>query len=564
MTISIKIRKRHTKIQQVNMTAEKTVEKIKEDVQNLVAPKPANVPAQTKPHYWLYKQGREVWNRWSREAFFDENGKDDGRIDGYIEDAKAKLTEIEESGKSNLLGSQKSRIQNLEEFKALSPLSDFEKAEIENKMQADYSDWSDSNKRNIQFLKAYPIKLPEIKDTIDNRIDFSNTDWNESVNFSGFVFPYNVDFSSATFSFDADFSLVTFSSFADFSLACFCYVNFSSSYFCYANFGLVVFNSANFFSATFSREGNFSLATFSNFAHFGLATFSSSAKFLSATFSGSINFSLSTFFFDAYFSLATFSSSADFERASFKSISLRKTVFEDDAVFRNAKFESVPKVSGMKIEGVLDLNYAQWPDVAKSEDPDTDALNYSQIKRRMQELHLHDHEIFFFRKELLCRAEASKRKSEALRKPREIALEFDKSNWRHDVDENMWKARIIYLYDAVCKCGDSVARPSLILFNVFYVMIFIYPLIAGKMSFEHIKVGLSGEALLNGLYLSTTHTWLFLLPNKSTYDRVFTNLYGEQQSFEFLYSLLSGFQTFISMALIFLIGLCLRNYLRIK
>lgn len=484
------------------MTTQDTIEAIKEDVQNIVAPKPANVPAQTKPHYWLYKQGKDVWNRWAREAFFDENGKDDGRIDRYIEDAKKNQNQ--------------DIIKLLEEFKLLKPLSEDEKVEIEGKMNENYSDWLTS--QGLQ--KINNIKLPEVTYIIG----FSATNWQDWVDFRNFIFTSYVDFSSAVFENGVSFELTTFSA------------------------------STSFHLATFSNRAGFNSATFSRMTSFNLAIFSS----------------------DTFFDSASFSSYANFNSASFKSIYLKKTVFVHDVSFEGTKFESVPKVSGMEIEGLLDLTDAQWPDVkAKESKPNSDALQYSQIKRRMQELHLHDHEIFFFRKELLCRAEASKRKSEALRKPREIALEFDKSNWRHDgsiknkkyykfLDENSRTAQLIYLYDAVCKCGDSVARPSLILFNLFYVMIFIYPLIAGKMSFEHIKGGLSGEALLNGLYLSTTHTLLFLLPNKSTYDRVFTNLYGEQQSFEFLYSLLSGFQTFISMALIFLIGFCLRNYLRIK
>ncbi len=620
------------------MTAEKTVEKIKEDVQNIVAPKPSNVPAQTKPHYWLYKQGKDVWNRWAREAFFDENGEDDGRIDGYIEDAKDKFTKTRRSLiHPELKDKRIKQIEELKKFKLLQALSANEKTMLTEEMQHQYAKWLDTQVEKTNLPAIDSIKLPEVK----TKIDFSNTIWNEygrtpfpkaDVDFSNFIFPNVVCFSSSSFSFDVDFTLSIFYKNADFALTFFAGqaifisssflggANFSSAAFpSVADFSSTIYNnyanfvSANFYSMTifelsifsaradfssakfgnnvttfastiFSDTASFNLVTFSapadfsssvffEKAYFNLATFSKEAKFPSTTFSKEANFSSSTFselasFHSAHFSgetdfdSSTFHKEGFFELASFAEINLHKTDFQDDAMFRNAIFQSVPDVSGLKVEGILDLIYAQWPDEkAKDSDPNSDALNYSQIKRRMQELHLHDHEIFFFRKELLCKAEASKRKSEALRKPREIALESDKSDSGNDgsiknkkyykfLDENWRTAQLIYLYDAVCKCGDSVARPVSGLIGLFFMMALIYPFIVNKMNIKE------------GLYLSASHTFPFLLSSKTTYENVITKLYGVDLNI--LYSLLSGFQTFISMALIFLIGLCLRNYLRIK
>lgn len=353
--------------------------------------KPANVPAQTKPHYWLYKQGKDVWNRWAREAFTDENGEDDGRIDKYIEDARNKL---KNSDDFFLKFTHKYLIENLEEFKALNPLSVQERFSVYNKMKLDYDKWVNLNSENWNFQKVSSIKLPNIED----KIDFSYTEWKEAAEFYGFVFPVEANFTSSNFFGLADFRLVTF---------CQAAIFLSTTFF---------LDLIDFSQVTFIGQADFEKSSFKKDVFFVGSNFYSTGSFISANFLCGGCFSNTTFS-NTDFSYTNFYKSLAFHSASFKHTYLHKTFFEGNAYFANAKFESVPQLLGIKTEGVIDLINAHWPDPRISDDPHSDALNYSQIKRRMQELHLHDHEIFFFRKELLCKAEASKRKSEALRKP---------------------------------------------------------------------------------------------------------------------------------------------------
>ncbi|MDA0780941.1 MAG: hypothetical protein PQ612_01585 [Rickettsiales bacterium] len=455
--------------------------------------KPDLVPVQTKPHYWLYKQGREVWNRWAREAFFDKNGKDDGRIDKLIAEAKEKLAKIEKSShlhkEDGLISIQEEKIEALEKFKEYKVLTIREKNEIEQEM--------------ISSSGIDDLELPSVHDNID----FLKTDWNEEADFSLYIFPAKCDFRSASFLSYADFSSASFSSAASFSYASF------SSY-------------ADFSSASFCSYADFSSASFPSYAYFSSASFCSYADFSSANFS----------------------SDADFSSAKIDFLSIHKTNFESDCNFQNAIFEKVPKVSGVSITGVFNFYDVTLPDIKGSSNPVGDTLSYSQLKRLMNDSHLHDWETFFFRKELLSRAEAAKRKSKKT---------FD-SDWRTH--------KFIHLYDTICECGNSIVKPLKGLLALFLSMVYFYPFLAGKFKRENLMDSFYIE---EGIYLSLRHTVLFLPSSKKNYDSVMESLFaaygtGNVDMLYIIYVLSSGLQTLLSIGLLFLIGLAIRNHLKIK
>ncbi|PIR39472.1 MAG: hypothetical protein COV35_02870 [Alphaproteobacteria bacterium CG11_big_fil_rev_8_21_14_0_20_39_49] len=139
--------------------------------------KPDLVPAQTKPHYWLYKQGREVWNRWARDAF------PDNEIDELIRETE-KIAEFEKPShwdEEKFIHNYRQKIKALEKFKEYKALTSQEKNEIEQKMRL-------SSGRD-------DIKLPSVNEDVD----FLKTTWYEKACFSLYIFPALCNFRSTTF-----------------------------------------------------------------------------------------------------------------------------------------------------------------------------------------------------------------------------------------------------------------------------------------------------------------------------------------------------------------------------
>ncbi|PIR37345.1 MAG: hypothetical protein COV35_09625 [Alphaproteobacteria bacterium CG11_big_fil_rev_8_21_14_0_20_39_49] len=572
--------------------------------------KPDLVPVETKPHYWLYKQGVEVWNRRAREAFFDKDGNDDGRIDKLIEEAKQRLEEVKKNKTADYIIDQiKRRVEILEEFKACEVLSDKEWSELTDKIRNGTGDKS--------------TELPKVNEPID----FSNTIWQGNANFSGYIFPssadfilanflgnayfgsailinakfssaifsgnayfssailINANFNSANFKSSADFRSANFKSFADFRSANFkSFAHFRSANFsCDADFSSTNFKSADFNSTNFKSAG-FNSTLFSVYAYFNSACFQGNADFRSAIFSDNADFNSASFSEKADFSLARFSKSVDFysanfsDRAYFNSATfylllLNKTKFEGDCSFEGATFKKVPKVSGASILGVFNFYDVIWSKIEDSKEPKQDALSYSQLKRLMSDSHLHDWEMFFFRKELLCRAEVAKRKAKKptednIRKIRKCltAYKLLRSNkltsWilKAKIFDSDWReAQFIKLYDEISECGDSIIKPFRKLLILYFTMAFLYPVISGKMS----------DGIFQGFYLSLRHTVLFLPSSKKKYDAIMCSLFpgydtGEVNIQYLSYVLLSGFQAVLSLGLLFLVGLAIRNHFRIK
>jgi len=183
----------------------------------------------------------------------------------------------------------------------------------------------------------------------------------DSATFSGYA-----GFDSATFSDDAWFGGATFSSYAWFGGA-----TFSSN----ARFGGATFSDDAWFGgATFSDHAWFDSATFSGNARFGGATFSGYAGFDSATFSGNTRFDSATFSDYARFGGATFSGNARFNSVTLGNAWFDSATFSGNAWFDSATFSGDARFGGATFSGdarfdsidvnvKLDFNGSQFHDI---------------------------------------------------------------------------------------------------------------------------------------------------------------------------------------------------------
>lgn len=131
--------------------------------------------------------------------------------------------------------------------------------------------------------------------------DFSETVFEEGVDFRGFIFPSFAEFGMARFADRAQFQNATFR------------------------------NGVSFQSTEFTQETYFTETSFLGGTDFTGAAFSKSAVYTRATFSGMTEFSAARFLADALFEAASFSGPTVFDEAQFSSV----------AEFNRARFEDV-------------------------------------------------------------------------------------------------------------------------------------------------------------------------------------------------------------------------------
>jgi hypothetical protein len=312
--------------------------------------------------------------------------------------------------------------------------------------------------------------------------DFTFTQFERELDFSGFLFPKGANFGWASFKKPVDFSSAIFFEHVDFGsatfgeAASFCAATFGGDAF----FGSVIFTeNANFGSATFSQSSNFGSATFFRIANFdsarfsqranfgwstfdignfGATTFSDETSFCSATFSHGVNFA-STMFIglsdfrsaifraSGCFRAATFSSDTDFVSSRFikgadfrlakflRTISFVNTTFADSTTFAGTDFVThVPDFRGAAMHELTDYCDALWPKPCRDRASAVIQVDaYEHLKREMNRLKRRAEEHNFH-----CRG---------LRARRGL--------------ERFWSGAWLlnYLYEALSNYGQSVGRP---------------------------------------------------------------------------------------------------------
>jgi hypothetical protein len=383
-------------------------------------------------------------------------------------------------------------------------------------------------------------------------IQFDACRFDRNAAFQGFLFPRDCCFRSAMFSRKADFITATFLKEADFNSvkfsgqAVFAAATFtgechfvSTTFSGLADFSSATFsNQAVFVSKTFSQEArffctrfsagaNFSLGTFYNFADFTFAMFARWANFGSTTFSNSTAFTRATFSKGTNFGSAKFSGQADFAAATFSGANIfQDTTFFGLTTFAGALFENeVPDFRDAKLKEATEWHYATWPPPPKDKDAaQKQVYAYERLKMEMEKLKKHEDEQFFFKKELRARRALSP----------------------------FWSgARLFnWLYEITSDYGHSILNPILALVAVWAF---------GWAAFSGWPV-YKNESLSNweAAKLSVSNIFSFLPQRREFMPEEFVKELSDAAHF------VGGVQSFLALALLFLLGLALRNKFRMR
>jgi uncharacterized protein YjbI with pentapeptide repeats len=310
--------------------------------------------------------------------------------------------------------------------------------------------------------------------------------------------------------------------------------------------------------ATFSDDADLSGATFSGAADFSGATFSGYAKLVSATFSGYAGLTGVTFSGDTDLAGAKFSRThhAVFSRATFKGWTVfLNAELEGETSFANAAFEQhPPSFHGAKLNEGVAFHGVRWPDPPTVPAPPKQPLkddeqkrvqreiarakeaaqqhvyNYQRLKQLMEGLKKHEDELNFFAMEMAAQGVVD-------------------GGWRS------LRGALSGLYGAVSDYGRSILRPSILLLaTVFLCFVFV----AGSDECQGVASAVSCAPIRGGkaLALSLTSALGFLPLKKE--------IFGDLSGLSPMAHIWMGIETVLSFALLFLIGLALRNRFRMK
>ncbi len=440
-------------------------------------------------------------------------------------------------------------------------------------------------------------------------IDFSNLNFPMEVIFSNFIFPISVSFRNSNFRS------------VNFSRTCF----FSYSYFTHTTFHRRIVLNGNIYSNTtfqgaeFHRQANFGSATFSETidfrevkffqgasfrgvvfsfgAHFDKAEFIHSsadfneAKFFNQTSFKEVTFSSGAFFhnaefdkhpFDVDFSGANFKSGAFFDDVKFSGNAIfYNAIFGGSTVFRGAIFSTFAKFGKADISGSInfidthfkthvpylhdakigtgilwDRNDNFWPQPKQDRDNETDAEyknriannqnDYEALVSNMEKLDKHDDKHFFFRQEMRWRRLENKLTQKSLKKY---------FNWK-PIEDNL-TIFFFWLYEIFADYGYGIGRA----FSWWLGHIFIGAIVIAIIAW-YACVGLQ-EALFCSVSLSVTNANPFVLIVIE--DGSLIDCYNKLNKLSpMIFGAVRGIQTFIGVALLFLLLTTLRVRFRLK
>jgi Pentapeptide repeats (9 copies) len=537
---------------------------------------PQLVPAYTKPHYWIAAEGADIWNAWMRSG-----------VDGAWFEARRKKIEdiegLEEAEKQKLL-------QSLADFEAMDAVVVFTDA-VRQKISA-----------NIEKYCGEDTTFPDAAQDID----FSNTEWKihfdgENVpkylwNFKLLIFTRNTDFSCATFFTKIFFQKMQFYENANYNNTKFYdYTSFQetlfyrNAYFVNAyfdidvkfintvfneysifedikfcglvNFNKVLFNkntsfknaqfcdNTDFRKTQFNQSANFENTEFLQYTDFQGTRFCSNTYFESAKFYQHANFRGIQFYEDAHFQKSQFYHYAEFDNSCFFGLtSFSLSCFKDDANFGEVSFAKVPVLSGAKCDGtwIFSKKEQHWPQTGE-QTTEIEAqhieIRYAQLRKRMEELKLHDYELFFHGKELEAKS----------RNPHET-----------------WYKRLLYkAYGRLSDYGQSIAKPLLAVALSMAVFAALYwALIVGYSDFPAGSL----PPFKHAVYLAKNYALSFVPTDEVLHGQMFTldKLCGVDKDALFTtwcgfwFSFATSIQKIFSLLLWFLVALAVRNRLRMR
>jgi len=386
-------------------------------------------------------------------------------------------------------------------------------------------------------------------------VDLSN-DTLEIRDFSSFVFPGSVIFDGTRFAVDVSFRGACFKGPVFFRGAVFENADFRSARF---------ENEVHFSNVRSFLNADFSLAYFASESHWHQVQFTESANFRNATFQEFANFEGTRFLGASIFEDAIFREAARFRGASFlKQVSFQRTKFSGDADFsgssfidprtdfsavqfakvpdfRSVEFKVTPNLHDSKVRYAVIQDAPWWQRALKRAQDAEDAARYRRLKQLAADAKDHEQELKYFAMELRAKRF------------------WTKSPFGADI--------VNLLYDWVSSFGQSVGRPVLVLLSVTALSTAILymsatptidspyseqPAAQGVRVVAAFRVALSNIALLIG-----GDKW-------GSRAAAVKQLWGsESTSFGALGDLAALGQSAVSLFLIFLIGLGLRNRFRI-
>jgi hypothetical protein len=228
------------------------------------------------------------------------------------------------------------------------------------------------------------------------------------------------------------------------------------------------------------------------------------------------------------FKSATFDGVANFDRTRFShSINFINATFAGSTIFADARFENlVPDFRGAKMHEATEWHDVTWPrPPASKDDARQQVYAYERLKQEMERLKKHEDEQSFFRKELRARRGLVRTCSGA------------------------WLLNLVY--QASSDYGNSIGRPLLWLSGVFA---------AGTVLFARSPL-YCGAAMPIKLATKLSFANIFVfLPNRR-------EIMMNAKMVECLSSTaqaVSTAQSLLSVVLLFLLGLALRNRFRMK
>lgn len=376
--------------------------------------------------------------------------------------------------------------------------------------------------------------------------DFSNASL-DLRSFDDFVFPGNANFSSAKFNSRATFKNARFFGQAIFKDAAFLRrvyfteavfekgFSFARAHF-FGHFGFAkvqVKGNGTFQDCVFEETSKFDDSNFSDLVDWLDAKFSLEAHFLRAVFGSEAKFSNATFCNRASFFRAQFMMGAIFSATTFKGITTNLTFVHFRTVpdFRTTKFDFPPNFQGTEIDyrvkpyGIESLFHC----AAGSEY----AARYRRLKQLAAEAKDHEKELEFFAYELKAK--------------------------RFYETRDFGPILLNVAYDWLSNYGRSVARPMLWL-------VLIVALSAVSLAREN-KLSLDDawEKRDAILVVAGTNCALFLGAEKSDLRKKALEVLKPKGSDDLSLSreAVAYFQSAISLLLMFLIGLALRNRFRV-
>jgi uncharacterized protein YjbI with pentapeptide repeats len=476
-----------------------------------------------------HKQNRVLWNRWMSTRF-DEATKR-AILSGQVRGHDIVANEFD-------------------------PLSDTEVSDVLQRL----------SKRGFSAQELR--ELDAFRGSASDRIDFDGCGFARSVDFSNFCFPLRASFDGASFLGDLNAYGAYFHSYGSFKGTAFHgsvhfgwttfveYAPFHSSNFLrYAVFsGAKFLQGVDFNGATVSGHIDFDHVEFDDMARFENVSFSDRANFYKARFRQAA-FRNARFADSADFDCSVFSGEADFFGSSFAcrgtgpmnlhyrmegrserhdqpalAASFRQSRFNQVARFENTSFMASssfdraafelepPRFFGATLHQQMEWRNVCWPTARSKDNAAVFVDAYSCLKLEMDRLKKHEDELDFFAHELQAKRVMS--------------------GWL--------KGAPITIFSLLADCGRSYIRPVVALCISWAVFVPVYLTTPGWAQLK--------DAM--GLSLASTFG-VFGFRKEFVQAAILDQMTG-------LTKLVSGTQTLLGAILLFLVGLALRNKLRMK